>query len=67
MIFYEEPHDQVIDLGVSVDGTWMKRGYLSKYGVTAAIACKTGEVLDYEIMSKLCSNCKAYKINHTEQ
>ena len=60
--FYEKPHDQVIDVGVSVDGTWMKRGYLSKYGVSAAISCETGEVLDFEIMCKLCDKCKAYKI-----
>ena len=52
--FYEKPHDQVIDVGVSVDGTWMTRGYLSKFGVTAAISCETGEVLDYEIMCRVC-------------
>ena len=42
MIFMKELHDQVIDVGVSVDGTWVKRGYLSKYGVSAAIACELG-------------------------
>ena len=41
--FYEKPHDQVIDVGVSVDGTWMTRGYLSKFGVTAAISCETSK------------------------
>ena len=42
MIFMKELHDQVIDVGVSVDGTWVKRDYLSKYGVSAAIACELG-------------------------
>ena len=65
--FYEKPHDQVIDVGVSVDGTWMTRGYLSKFGVTAAISCETGEVLDFESMCRVCEICKAYKINHTQQ
>ena len=49
---------QVIDVGVSVDGSWMKRGYLSNYGVVAAISCETGEILDFKIMSKLCDKCK---------
>ena len=35
--FYEKPHDEVIEVGVSIDGTWMKRGYMSKYRVVAAI------------------------------
>ena len=45
----------------------MKRSRMSKYGVVAAISCETGEILDYEIMCKLCDKCKAYKINHTQQ
>ena len=65
--FYGNPRDEVICVGVSIDGTWMKRGRLSKYGVVAAISCETGEILDYEIMCKLCDKCKAYKINHTQQ
>ena len=65
--FYEKPHDQVIDVGVSVDGTWMTRGFMSKFGVTAANSCETGEVLDFEIMCRVCELCKAYKINHTQQ
>ena len=52
--FYEKPHDEVIEVGVSIDGTWMKRGYMSKYGVVAAISCETGKILDFQIMSKLC-------------
>ena len=65
--FYEKPHDEVIEVGVSIDGTWMKRGYMSKYGVVAAISCETGEILDFQIMSKLCDKCKTYKSNHTKQ
>lgn len=26
---YNKPHDQVIDVGFSIDGTWEKRGRLS--------------------------------------
>ena len=31
---------------VSVDGTWQRRGYNSKYGVVLIISVDTGEVLD---------------------
>ena len=65
--FYEKPHDQILDVGVSVDGTWMTRSFMSKFGVTAANSCETGEVLDFEIMCRVCELCKAYKINHTQQ
>ncbi|KAJ4425367.1 hypothetical protein ANN_27982 [Periplaneta americana] len=45
----------VINIGVSYDGTWMKRGHTSKYVV---IDILTGLVLDFEIMSKYCSTCE---------
>ena len=39
------------DLAVSCDGTWMKRGHTSQYGVD------TGKVLDLQVMSKYCAAC----------
>ncbi|KAJ4438160.1 hypothetical protein ANN_14099 [Periplaneta americana] len=48
----------VINIGVSYDGTWMKRGHTSKYGLGLVIDILTGLVLDFEIMSKYCSTCK---------
>lgn len=42
-------------VAVSVDGTWQKRyGYSSLHGVIFVIAMGTGEVLDYELKSKVC-------------
>lgn len=48
----------VINIGVSYDGTWMKRGHTSKYGLGLVIDILTGLVLDFEIMSKYCSICE---------
>ncbi|KAJ4430474.1 hypothetical protein ANN_22690 [Periplaneta americana] len=48
----------VINIGVSYDGTWMKRGHTSKYGLGLVIDILTGLVLDFEIMSKYCSTCE---------
>ena len=44
--------------GVSGDGTWMKGGHASQFGNVSVTSCETGEVLDFEIMSKHCSSCK---------
>ena len=34
------------DIGVSVDGTWQKRGYTSLNGVIVAISIHTGKIVD---------------------
>ena len=52
--FYQNAHDEVIDVGVSMDGTWMKCGHLSQFGAVATCACETGEIVDHEVMSLHC-------------
>ena len=47
----------VIDVAVSFDGTWAKRGFTSLTGVVFAISVDTGEVLDYHVLSKACQKC----------
>ena len=47
------PHD----IDVSVDGTWMTRGYSSKVGVTTVLGQVTGKVLDTQVKSKVCKSC----------
>ena len=42
---------------VSYDGTWMKRGFTSQYGVGVAIDTLTGLVIDYEVMSLYYHGC----------
>ena len=37
-----------LDIGVSVDGTWQKRGFSSLNGVVAAISVNTVKVIDVE-------------------
>jgi hypothetical protein len=50
--FYEPEEDGVYDIGISADGTWRRRGYLSSYGVVTGMSLITGKVLDIEVMSK---------------
>ena len=45
---------EVIDVGVSCDGTWQKRGFSSLNGVFAAISMDNGKVVDVEALNKHC-------------
>lgn len=58
MILIEDGFE-VAEVAVSVDGTWQKQGHSSKIGVVFVIAIKTGEILDCEMKSLLCFECRA--------
>ena len=49
--------DDIIDLAVSFDGSWMKRGHTSAYGIGCVIETVTGLVLDLTILSTYCQAC----------
>ena len=53
----------VLDLAVSFDGSWQKRGHTSKHGIGAVIEATTGLVLDFHVMSSFCQVCKTIRIN----
>ena len=53
----------VIDLAVSFDGSWMKRGHTSPYGVGCAIEVVTGLIVDFVVMSLYCQSC-SYATTH---
>ena len=47
------------DIGVSVDGTWQKRGFVSLNGVVITISTSNFQVLDVVTMSRYCKDCAA--------
>ncbi|GFT62223.1 uncharacterized protein TNCV_1701171 [Trichonephila clavipes] len=51
----------VAECGVSVDGTWQRRGHSSLNGCVTVLSIGTGKVLDLEVMSKWCRNCNTSK------
>ena len=53
--------EEVIDVAVTFDGTWSKRGHTANYGFCFAIAVETGQVLDYGFKSKICWECNSKK------
>ncbi|GFX01659.1 cytochrome P450 4V2 [Trichonephila clavipes] len=48
----------IVECGISVDGTWQRRGYSSMNGCVAALSVATGNVVDIEIMSSYCPTCR---------
>ena len=63
----EEPYNinelddgtEIANIAITIDGTWQRRGHSSKNGAVFAISVLTGEVLDFEILSKVCFACRA--------
>ncbi|CAH3044759.1 unnamed protein product, partial [Pocillopora meandrina] len=55
----DENGTEVAKVAVTVDGTWQKRGHSSKIGVVFVISVATGEILDYEVKSLVCYECRA--------
>ena len=53
--------DQPDEIAVSTDGTWMRRGHSSLYGVQTVISYDTSQVLDVEVLSKACAECSSWK------
>ena len=53
--------DATADIGVSVDGTWQRKGFTSMNGVITAISVDSGKVLDTAIFSKNCKGCTQMK------
>jgi len=57
-----EPDDDILDVDVSYDATWQKRGHKSNVAAGFVVEADTGMVMDYAVTSKYCNKCTA--INH---
>ncbi|KAM7303206.1 hypothetical protein ISCGN_013186 [Ixodes scapularis] len=47
-----------LDVCISYDGTWHKRGHTLHFGVGVAIELETGLVLDFSVQSEYCHGCE---------
>ncbi|XP_062516106.1 uncharacterized protein LOC134191499 [Corticium candelabrum] len=54
---YEANSNGTVDIGVSGDGTWRKRGYSSFHGVGTLISIVSGKVVDISVKSSYCRAC----------
>lgn len=61
VIAFRDGEDKPGDVAVSTDGTWMRRGHSSLYGVQSAISFDTHQILDVEVLSKHCPQCVSWE------
>lgn len=61
----EVSNSKITKCGVSVDGTWQRRGYSSLNGCVSVISIDTGKVLDVEILSQFCRICQTKTSRHS--
>ena len=50
-------NDDIVDMTVSFDGSWMTRGHKSLYGIGCVVDVMTGLVLDMAVLSLYCQRC----------
>ena len=48
----------ILDIAVSYDGSWQKRGYTSHNGMASVIDLMTGYPIDFEVLSNYCNKCR---------
>ena len=58
--------DTTVDTAVTFDGTWMRRGHTSLYGVFTVMSWDIGKVLDLHVASKYCQQCAVWKSRKRE-
>jgi hypothetical protein len=63
----EEKGQTILNLKVSGDGSWKKRGFKSLYGVTTLIGYYSGKVIDLVVKSSYCQGCTFWKNKHHTQ
>ena len=52
---------ETADIGVSVNGTWKRKGFSSTFSVATAISIDSGKVLEVGNISKSCKDCTSMK------
>ena len=58
---YDTSPDDIIDITISYDCTWSKRGFTSFLGIVFDVCVESGKVLDYHVLSKTCDSRRFLK------
>lgn len=59
--------DDILDIAISYDGTWQKRGFSSHNGIGIITDLLTGLVVDFEVLSNFCLRCTAAEAKYKEK
>ena len=60
-------NDGILDIGVSFDGSWQKRGHPSYNGLASVIDFETDLLIDFEVLSNFCIKCEIAEDEQTEK
>ena len=60
----EDTHDtdNLVDIDISADGAWQRRGFASLNGVVTIIGVDVAKCIDYEVLTKACKACQVWEI-----
>ena len=54
-------NETIVDMVVSSDGAWQKRGHDSLNGVVTIIQNDVGQCIDYRVLSRKCNACSKWE------
>ena len=57
----EYSEDAIVNIDISADGTWQRRGYASLNGAVTIIGINNGKCLAFEALSKVCKACQTWE------
>ena len=66
-LYEQEVSDEVLDITVSFSGTCSKRGFTALYDIVFVLCTETVKVLDYEVLSKTCGQCRFWSSRKTDE
>ena len=62
----QELQQKVVDVGVTLDGSWSSRGWSASDGLVAAVDVDSGKVADVIHLSRYCTECKKMELKKDE-
>ena len=57
----EDVDDRTLDIDISADGAWQRRGFASLNGVVTIIGVDVAKCIDYEVLTKVCKACQVWE------
>ena len=63
----EFTENSVVDIAISADGSWQRRGYSSLNGLVTVISVGSGQCIDVDVMTKICKSCEAMEKKKDEE
>jgi hypothetical protein len=50
----------ITDIAITIDGSWLTRGFASRHGVVCAMSLESGKIVDCHHLSSVCRECEKW-------